>query len=375
MDFNGYLVDVQSNIVATAVSAANAESESVELFFDSRKIFDNYNGGPLTLGRVDLTIDDNYSTNNVIGTLYDFAVEPIEVNKSELLCKKGYILDGATTNDVSASGIAVSIPVLVNVADDYRLEAELVSTNDELVTTAFSTNYCATGTNVFELTFTSDAIYQNGRSGIHAVKNVQLWCGDEMIDANAVALELTESRDIADFIPSGISVVVDSSSGRFLEPTTTPDGKMSSLRFVFDVTNATDAMICYDVVAVLMSTNSEIVASIRTAVAVTNGLNQVEITIPASAIAVSGVNGPYRFESIELLPQGDSTCGTTYRPNVLSSPYAASDFGIAAIKACGLPRLIDTPNVDRLVVEYSYEALRVGHVVTEVVLADRNGDF
>ena len=375
VDFNGYLVDAQSNIVATAVSAANAVSESVELFFDSRNIFDNYNGGPLTLGRVDLTVDDNYSTNNVIGTLYDFAVEPIEVSKSELLCNKGYILDGATTNDVSASGIAVSIPVLVNVADDYRLEAELVSTNDELVATAFATNYCATGTNVFALTFSSDAIYQNGRSGIHAVKNVQLWCGDEMIDANAVALELTERRDIADFVPSGVSVAVDSSSGRFLEPAVTPDGKLSSVQFVFDVTNVTDTMVGYDVVSVLMNTNSEIVASIRTTVAVTNGLNQIEITIPASTIAKSGVNGPYRFESIELLPQGESSCGTTYRPSVLSTAYTASDFGASAIEACGTPRLVETPDLDRFTLEYSYNVIRIGRTIAEAVLVDRVGDF
>ena len=375
VDFNGYLVDAQSNVVATAVSAANAESESVELFFDSRNIFDNYNGGPLTLGRVDLTVDGNYSTNNVIGTLYDFAVEPIVIDKSELLCNKGYILDGTTTNDVSASGIAVSIPVLVNVVGDYRLEAGVVNTNDELVATAFATNYCATGTNVFELTFSSDAIYQNGRGGIHAVKNVQLWCGDEMIDANASAIEFADSYDIADFVTSGISVVVDSSSGRFVDPVATPDGKLSSVRFAFDVTNATDTMVGYDVASVLMNTNSEIVASIRTAVAVTNGLNQIEITVPASTIAKSGVNGPYRFESIELLPQGESSCGTTYRPSVLSAAYMASDFGALAIEACGTPRLVDTPDSDRLMVEYSYEALRVGRVIEEVVLADRNGDF
>ena len=375
VNFNGYLVDAQSNVVAIAVSAANEETESVELFFDSRNIFDNYNGGPLTLGSVDLTVDGSYSTNNVIGTLYDFAVEPVEICKSELLCNKGYILDGATTNDVSASGIVVSIPVFVNVADDYRLETELVNTNDELVAMAFATNYCATGTNVFELTFTSDAIYQNGRSGINAVKNVQLWCGDEMIDANATALELTENRDIADFVPSGVSVAVDSSSGRFLEPDATPDGKLSSVRFVFDVTNATETMVGYDVASVLMNTNSEIVASIRTAVAVTNGLNQVEITIPASTIAKSGVNGPYRFESIELLPQGEGSCGTTYRPSVLSAAYMASDFGASAIEPCGMPWLIDTTDRDRLTVEYSYEALRVGRVVEELILADRNGDF
>ncbi len=375
VDFTGYLVDAQSNVVATAVSAANEESESVTLFFDSRNIFDSYNGGPLTLGRVDLTVDDNYSTNNVIGTLYDFAVEPIEVNKSELLCNKGYILDGATTNDVSASGIAVSIPVLVNVADDYRLEAELVSTNDELVATAFATNYCETGTNVFALTFSSDAIYQNGRSGIHAVKNVQLWCGDEMIDANATALELTEDRDIADFVPSNIWVAVDSSSGRFLEPTATPDGKLSSVRFVFDVTNETETMVGYDVASVLMNTNSEIVASIRTVVAVTNGLNQVEITVPASTIAKSGVNGPYRFESIELLPQGESSCGTTYRPSVLSAAYTATDFGTLALQPYGMPQVVDALDSDRLTVTYSYEALRVGRVIAEMVLADRNGDF
>ena len=263
----------------------------------------------------------------------------------------------------------------MNVADDYRLEAELVNTNDELVAMTFSTNYCATGTNVFELTFTSDAIHQNGRSGIHAVKNVQLWCGDEMIDANAVALELKESRDIADFVPSGISVVVDSSSGRFLKPTATPDGKLSSVQFVFDVTNATDTMVGYDVAAVLMNTNSEIVASIRTAVAVTNGLNQIEITIPASAIAASGEDGPYRFDSIELLPQGESTCGTTYRPNVLSGSYTASDFGGAAVKSYGAPRFVETSDWDNLTFEYSYEVFRTGMVIAEIVLADKDGNL
>ena len=375
VNFNGYLVDAQSNVVATAISAANAESESVELFFDSRNIFDNYSGGSLTLGRVDLTVDGNYSTNNVIGTLYDFVVEPINVGKNELLCNKGYILDGTTTNDVSAAGIAVLIPVLVNVADDYRLEAELVNTNDELVATAFATNSCTTGTNVFALTFTSDEIYQNGRSGINAVKNVQLWCGDEMIDANATVLELADSRDIADFVPSDVCVAVDSSSGRFLEPDTTPDGKLSSVRFVFDVTNATGTMVGYDVAAVFMNTNFGIVASIRTSVAVTNGLNQIEITIPASTIAKSGVNGPYRFESIELLPQGDNSCGTTYRPNVLSAAYMAADFGASAIEPCGTPRIVETSDLDRVTFEYSYDALRVGRVVAEVVLADWNGDF
>ncbi len=374
VEFNGYLYDAQSNTVVTAISAASSDTTSVELFFDARDIFENSSGGPYTLGRVELTVDDNYSTNNVLTTLYDFAVEPIEVAKEELLCNKGYILD-TVINEQSETGVVATVSTKINIADAYLVSAELVSTNDELVAYASVSNLCVVGTNTFRLAFSSDAIYQNGISGICAVKNVKLWQNGELVDADATGAELSSVYACSDFVPSNICVAVDLDSGRFIAPSMTTDGKLSSLRFVFNVTNGTDTAIGYDVAAVLTGTNSALAASINTIVHVTNGVNQIELTIPASDLAASGVGGPYRFESIELRPQGDSTCGTTYRPNVLSESYVASDFGASAIKPCGMPRLIDTPDGDRLVVEYSYQALRVGHVIAEVVLADRNGDF
>lgn len=374
VDFNGYLFDAQSNIVASAISAASVESDSVALFFDARDIFENSNGGPYTLGKVELTVDDNYSINNVIGVLYDFAVDPIELDKDELLCNKGHILE-TVINEQSETGIVVTVSTKINIADGYLVSAELVSTNDELVAFTSVSNLCVVGTNMFRLAFSSDAIYQNGVSGICAVKNVKLWQNDELIDADATGAELSSIYDCSDFVPSNVSIAVDLDSGRFIEPSMTTDGKLSSLRFVFDVTNGTDATIGYDVAAVLMGTNSALVASINTPVYVTNGVNQIELSIPASDIAASGEDGPYRFESIELQPQGDSVCGTTYRPNMLSGVYGASDFGALAVKPYGAPRFIETSDYDKLTFEYSYETFRAGAVIAEIVLADKDGNL
>ena len=374
VEFNGYLFDAQSNTIATAISAASVESDSVALFFDARDIFENSNGGPYTLGKVELTVDDNYSTNNVIGVLYDFAVDPIELDKDELLCNKGHIL-GTVINEQSETGIVATVSTKINIADAYQVSVELVNTNDELVAFTLVSNLCVVGTNMFRLAFSSDAIYQNGVSGICAVKNVKLWQNDELIDADATGAELSSVYDCSDFVPSNVCVAVDQDSGRFIEPSMTTDGKLSSLRFVFDVTNGTDATIGYDVAAVLMGTNSALVASVNTPIYVTNGVNQIELSIPASDIAASGEDGPYRFESIELQPQGDSTCGTTYRPNVLSGVYGANDFGGATVEACDSVRLIETSDYDVLTFEYSYNAFRVGRVIVEIVLTDRNGDL
>lgn len=373
--FEGSLVDSQSNLVATALSAAIAESESVALFFDSRNIFDNYNGGSLTLGRVDLTIDGNYSTNSVIGTLYDFAVEPIEVNKSELLCNKGYILDGATTNDVSALGIAVSIPVLVNVADDYRLEAELVSTNGDLVATATASNTCAVGTNTFALVFSNDSIFQSGVDGFNAVKNLKLWFGDELIDADAGPFELPTTYSHADFLPTNSYVTIDLTSEGFLDPDIAADGKLSSLKFYFDVTNGTGETLCYDVSALLFGTDTELVASVSSKINVTNGVNHVEIVIPASSIAASNIDGPYWFRTVELQSQNENVCGATFWPKSQSGAYKASDFGNVAFEISGMPEVVELVDYDRLSLEYSYDATRTGEIVVEAVLVDKNGDF
>lgn len=372
--FRGSLFDFHGNTVATASAVARAELDSVEMFFDARDIFENSNGGPYTLGKVELTVDDNYSTNNVIGVLYDFAVDPIEVNKDELLCNKGHIID-TVINELSETGVVATVSTKINIADGYLVSAELVSTNDELVAFTSVSNLCVVGTNMFRLAFSSDAIYQNGVSGICAVKNVKLWQNDELIDADATGAELSSIYDCSDFVPSNVSIAVDLDSGRFIEPSMTTDGKLSSLRFVFDVTNGTGATIGYDVAAVLMGTNSALVASINTLVYVTNGVNQIELSIPASDIAASGEDGPYRFESIELQPQGDSTCGTTYRPNVLSGVYGANDFGGATVEACDSVRLIETSDYDVLTFEYSYNVFRVGRVIVEIVLTDRNGDL
>lgn len=374
VDFDGYLFDAQSNIVATAISAASAESDSVELFFDARDIFENSSGGPYILGRVELTIDGNYSTNNVLGVLYDFAVEPIELDKDELLCNKGYILD-TEINEQSETGVVATVSTKINIVDAYLVSAELINTNDELVAYASVSNLCTVGTNTFRLAFSSDAIYQNGISGIYAVKNIKLWQNDALIDADATGAELSAVYDCSDFVPSNACVAVDLDSGRFIEPSMTTDGKLSSLRFVFDVTNSTDATIGYDVAAVLIGTNSALVASVNTPVYVTSGVNQIELSIPASEIAASGEDGPYRFESIELQPQGDSVCGTTYRPNMLSGVYGASDFGALAVKPYGAPRFIETSDYDKLTFEYSYETFRAGAVIAEIVLADKDGNL
>ncbi|MBQ9432033.1 MAG: leucine-rich repeat protein, partial [Kiritimatiellae bacterium] len=374
VNFSGYLIDVQSNVVATAISFGDRESDSIELFFDAKEIFDNYNGGSLTLGKVSITIDNNYSTNNVLGNFCDFVVEPIEVDKDELLCNKGYILN-AIINEQSETGVVATVSTKINIADAYLVSAELVSTNDELVAYASVSNLCTVGTNTFRLAFSNKAIYQNGIGGICAVKNVKLWQNDELIDVNATGAELSAVYDSSDFVPSNACIAVDLNSGRFIEPSMTTDGKLSSLRFVFDVTNGTDATIGYDVEAVLTGTNSALAASINTPIYVTNGVNQIELTIPASVIASSEVDGPYRFESIELLPQGDRTCGTTYRPNVTSDTYTALDFGASSVRSCDVAKLTEVSDYDKLTLEYYYDVIRAGRVITEVVLVDRNGDF
>ena len=375
VDFNGYLFDAQSNVVATTISSADANSDSIELFFDSRNIFDNgANSGPFTLGRVDIKVDDNFSTNNIIGVLHDFAVAPIEIEKNELICNKAYILT-ATDIGVSESGIDASISILVNVTNNYQLIAELVNTNGDLVATATVSNTCAVGTNTFALVFSNDSIFQSGVDGFNAVRNLKLWSGDELIDADAGPFELPTTYRHTDFVPSNSYVTVDLTSEGFLDPDMTEDGKLSSLKFYFDVTNGTDETISYDVSAVLFGTNTEMVASTSSKVNLTNGVNHVEIIIPASTIAASNVDGPFWFRSVELQPQDENACGATFWPKSQSGVYKASDFGNATFEIRETPQVAALVDYDRISLEYSYDATRTGEIVVEAVLVDKNGDF
>ena len=356
VDFNGYLFDAQSNVVATTISSADANSDSIELFFDSRSIFDNgANSGPYTLGRVDIKVDDNFSTNNIIGVLHDFAVAPIEVEKNELICNKAYILT-ATAIDVSESGIDASISILANVTNNYQLIAELVNTNGDLVATATVSNTCAVGTNTFALVFSNDSIFQSGVDGFNAIRNLKLWSGDELIDADAGPFELPTTYSHTDFVPSNSYVTIDLTSEGFIDPDMAADEKLSSLKFYFDVTNGTDETISYDVSAVLFGTNTEMVASTSSKVNLTNGVNHVEIIIPASSIAASNVDGPYWFRSVELQPQDGNACGATFWPKSQSGVYKATDFGNATFEIGGTPEVAALVDYDRLSLEYSYDA-------------------
>ena len=375
VNFTGYLFGANTNVVATAISAASAESESVELVFDARNIYDNFdNGGPFTLGRIDLTIDGNYNTNNTIGVLYDLNVVPVEIEKERLLCNKAKLLD-ETTGGVSEMGVDVFVPAQINVEADYQVTAELVNTNGELIAIATVSNICAVGTNTFALAFSSDSIFQSGVDGFNVVRNLKLWSGDELIDADAGPFELPTTYCHTDFVPSNSYVTVDLMSERFLVPDMTADGKLSSLKFYFDVTNGTDETISYDVSAVLLGTNTEMVASIISKINVTNGVNRVEIIVPASAIAASNVDGPYWFRSVELQPQDEDTCGATFWPKSQSGVYKASDFGNATFEIDGTPEITALVDYDRLSLEYSYDATRTGEIVVEAVLVDKNGDF
>ena len=372
--FEGYMYDVESNVVATAHTLVSPDTTSVELFFDAKDIFENSTSGPYTLGRVVIRLDTNNTDDNIINELYDFAIAPIDIDRSMLRCDKGRVVSSAI-DEVTTTGVVASASVQINVEGNYRLSAELVTTNGDLVAVTGVSNHCVVGVNEFNLAFSGDSIYQRGRCGIYAMRNLQLRSDNEFVAAYAGPVELPDIYDFTYFAPQGVHVVIDPTSGIFSEPTVTASGNLSALKFAFEATNSDNATACYDMTSFLVGTNSEIVAVMVSPIAISNGVNRIEITVPASTIASAGIDGPYRFESIELLPRSGNILGTTYRPTVISRGYKASDFSSAAIAQCGPSRLGDASGDGKLSFECPYNALRIGRITAEVVLVDKNGDF
>ena len=377
MDFlvlEASLIDENSNNVSRATATIDRLSKSATLTFDAKELFECGCDGSVRLDRVNVLLKNN-STDILIGTLYDFKLDSIQINREELARVPGAILDPVAIVRVE-NDLKTTIPVKCNIAGEYELVGELSDTNGNYVARARVSQAMAVGTNEVALTFAGAEIYNSAHDGPYVLSSVQLWSGDEMIDAATDLLTTEVAYSYEDFKPADTVVTVDRESAAFAAPAVLLDGALGALTFSFDVNNATEDSLCYRLSAAVDGATGETVAIQNGKyVYLEPGVNHIEVTFSASAIAEKGIDGPYMMGLIELVHQDDLGNDLSFRPTVATEAYKASDFAAAAVAFSNEPSAKGVLECDTPTVVLPFEAKRACTVVASATLIGTNGEF
>ena len=105
------------------------------------------------------------------------------------------------------------------------------------------------------------------------------------------------------------------------------------------------------------------------------GVNHIEVTFSASAIAEKGIDGPYMMGLIELVHQDDLGNDLSFRPTVATGAYKASDFAAVAVAFSNEPSAKGVLECDTPTVMLPFEAKRACTVVASATLIGTNGEF
>lgn len=368
------LIDSESNEVAHVVTTVDKTVESVDLSFDAKEVFGSGCTGAVTLGHVKILQESNFEKQE-IGSLYDFKLDPIQINREELARVSGEILDPVAIVRVE-NDLKTTVPVKCNIAGEYELVAELSDTNGNYVARARVSQAMAVGTNEVALTFAGAEIYNSAHDGPYVLSSVQLWSGDEMIDAATDLLTTEVAYSYEDFKPADTVVTVDRESAAFASPAVLSDGALGALTFSFDVNNESEESLCYRLAATLDGATGETVAMQNGKyVYLEPGVNHIEVTFSASAIAEKGIDGPYMMGLIELVHQDDLGNDLSFRPTVATEAYKASDFAAAAVAFSNEPSAKGVLECDTPTVVLPFEAKRACTVVASATLIGTNGEF
>ena len=368
------LVDSDSNVVARTSTVVEQGMESALLAFAASDLFESGCNGAVTIGEVTVLRECNFE-DVAVGVLYDFKLDPIQINREELARVPGGILDPVAIVRVE-NDLKTTIPVKCNIAGEYELVGELSDTNGNYVARARVSQAMAVGTNEVSLTFVGAEIYNSAHDGPYVLSSVQLWSDDEMIDAATDLLTTEVAYSYEDFKPADTVVTVDRESAAFASPAVLSDGALGALTFSFDVNNEAEDSLCYRLAATLDGATGETVAMQNGKyVYLEPGVNHIEVTFSASAIAEKGIDGPYMMGLIELVHQDDLGNDLSFRPMVATEAYKASDFAAAAVAFSNEPSAKRVLECDIPTVVLPFEAKRACTVVASATLIGTNGEF
>ena len=370
----GFLWDANSNVVARSMAIVDSDDSAANLLFNAKDVYDNGGLGPYELGLVNIYAG-GFGSNDLVAVMSDFYEDGCSVLRTELASRPGRILSargGSATED----GIALLVSVAMNERMSYSVVAEMTDVSGNYVASCRKEGEMAVGTNEVALTFAGAEIYNSAHDGPYVLSSVQLWSGDEMIDAATDLLTTEVAYSYEDFKPADTVVTVDRESAAFASPAVLSDGALGALTFSFDVNNESEESLCYRLAATLDGATGETVAMQNGKyVYLEPGVNHIEVTFSASAIAEKGIDGPYMMGLIELVHQDDLGNDLSFRPTVATEAYKASDFAAAAVAFSNEPSAKGVLECDTPTVVLPFEAKRACTVVASATLIGTNGEF